>query len=80
MKTNCWILGALRKHQREMQQQSRRQQPRHDIRPVHFLVERVQLSAVVERIQNERHQAEHIEMHGRGAFHRRAKINSPMKR
>ena len=62
---NEFVVPSVRsgKYQREMQQQRRRQQPRHDIRPINFLIERVQLAAVMERIQNERHQAENIKMH-----------------
>jgi len=41
-------LGSFRKNQCKMQQQRRRQQPSNDARPVHFIVERVELSAVVE--------------------------------
>src|SRR5262249_20905878 len=51
-------LRALRKNQGEVQEQRRRQQPRHHARPVDFVIESVELPAVVEAVENERHQAE----------------------
>src|SRR5262245_31991213 len=56
-------LRALRKNQGEMQQQSRRQQLCHDAGPIYFVVERIEFPAVVETVQNERHEAENVEVH-----------------
>ncbi len=55
---------ALRKYQREMQQQCGRQQQRGDLRPINLVVEGVQLAAVVERIKNKRNKAEDVEVDG----------------
>src|SRR5271170_3922935 len=55
---------AFREDQREMQQQSRHQHLRQDFDPIDFVIEGVQLSAVVEREENKRHEAENIEVHG----------------
>src|ERR1700688_578795 len=56
--------SALRKDQREMQQQRRRQHARRDARPVHLVVKGVELAAVLERIEDEGDEAEHVEVHG----------------
>ena len=59
---------ALREGQREMQEQRRLQQPCHHVRPVDDPVKVVELAGVVERVENERHQAEDVEVStlGRG--------------
>jgi len=57
-------LRALREYQSEVQKQRRRQQPRHHARPVDFVVEIVQLPAVVEAVEDERHQAENVKVNG----------------
>src|SRR3974390_1385404 len=59
-------LRPFRKDQGKMQQKRGGQQPRDHARPVHFEVKRVQFSAVLEGIENERDQAEDIEVHSAG--------------
>ncbi len=57
---------ALRKGEREVQEQRRLQQPRDDVRPVNDPVEVVQLAGVVERVEDERDQAENVEVRALG--------------
>src|ERR1700682_1640376 len=45
-----------------MQQQRRCQQPCHDTSPIHLVIERIQLSAVMERIQDEGKKTEDVKM------------------
>src|SRR6267378_721154 len=52
------------KYQRKVEKQSRRQQARHNLRPVNFPVKRVQFSAEMERPENEGNQAKNVKMHG----------------
>src|SRR5208282_5433511 len=56
--------GAFREDQSEMQQQCRHHHLRQDFDPIDFVIEGVQLSAVVEREENERDEAENIKVHG----------------
>ncbi len=59
-------LLALREGQRKVQEQRRLQQPRDYVGPVHNPVEVVELAGVVERIENERYQAENVEVRALG--------------
>ena len=59
-------LRSFGKDERKMEEQRRRQQARHDIGPVHFPVECVELAAEVEGKQNERDQAKDVEMNRAG--------------
>src|ERR1051325_4708534 len=45
-----------------MQQQSRCKQSRHNPGPIHFVIKRIQFSAVVERAENERHETKDVKM------------------
>src|SRR5258708_40373861 len=56
--------SALRKDQSKVQQERRREQPGDYAGPIHFIVEGIQLAAVLEGIKDERDQAEDVEMHG----------------
>ena len=60
-----------------MQQQRGGQQPRRNARPVHFQIEGVQFAAVLERVQNKRHQAENIKMHRPGRIPAARKNEQP---
>ncbi len=55
-------VALLREGQNKMQKQSRLQQPRHHIAPVDRPVKFVQLSAELEGVENERNQAENVEV------------------
>src|SRR5580765_1340897 len=46
-----------------MQQESRMQQLRQNFDPIDLIIEGIQLPAVMERIENERHQAKNVEVH-----------------
>ena len=59
-------LLALREGQRKMQEQRRLQQPGDYVGPVHNPVEVVELAGVVERIKDERDQAENVEVRALG--------------
>src|SRR5271157_1429929 len=50
-----------------MQEKRRLQQPGHHVRPVDDPVKVVELAGVVERVKDERHQAEHIEVSALGS-------------
>src|ERR1700682_4905852 len=56
--------GPPREYQCKVEEQSRSQQARHNLRPVNFPVKRVQLSAEMERPENEGDQAKDVKMHG----------------
>src|SRR5215472_10934032 len=57
-------LCPLGEHQREMQQERWGKQPCHNAGPIDFIIERIELSAVVKAVENERHQAEDVEVNG----------------
>src|SRR6202158_153141 len=56
--------GPPRKYQCKVEEQSRSQQARDNLRPINFPVKRVQLSTEMERPENERDQAKDVKMHG----------------
>src|SRR5580700_6020225 len=56
--------APLWENHREVNQQRRLQQARHDACPINFPVEGAQLAGVLKRVQHERNQAENIEVHG----------------
>src|SRR5258708_36308972 len=56
--------SALRKDQSKVQQERRREQPGDYAGPIHFIVEGIQLAAVLEGIKDERYQADDVKMHG----------------
>ncbi len=62
-KPPAWAFRAFRENQSEMQQQSRGEQLRQDFDPIDLVIESIQLPAVMERIENERHQAKNVEVH-----------------
>ncbi len=57
-------ITPLGKRQHEVQEQRRLQQPGSDVAPQNDPVEGVEFSGVVERVEDERNQAENIEVHG----------------
>ena len=56
----------FREGEREVQEERWLQQPCNHIAPINNFVELVQFSGVFERVENERDQAEDVEMHGPG--------------
>ncbi len=62
-RTNACFRSA-REYQRKVKQQRRSQQARYNLRPVNFPVKGVQLSAEMERPENEGDQAKNVKVHG----------------
>ena len=56
--------ALFRESERKVQEQCRLQQLSDDVAPVDNRVKRIELAGVMERVQNERHEAENIKMRG----------------
>src|SRR3974377_1728843 len=69
--------AALRKDQRKVNEQGRLQQERDRITPINGPVEAVQLARVMEAIEDEGDQAEHIEVDGAGRVPTASKDEKP---
>src|SRR5260370_33920171 len=57
-------IGSAREYQRKVKQQRRSEQARYHHRPVNFPIKGVQLSAEMERPENEGDQAKNVKVHG----------------
>src|SRR5689334_5436198 len=55
--------ASFGKYESEMNQKRRLKQQGGDVAPVNYPVKRIQFTAVVKRVKNERHEAENVEMH-----------------
>ncbi len=58
--------SALRKYEREMDKEGRLEKQGDDVAPVNNLIERIQLAAVVKTVENERDEAEDVEVNCAG--------------
>src|SRR5260370_30187405 len=56
--------GSAREYQRKVKQQRRSEQARYHLRPVNFPIKGVQLSAEMERPENEGDQEKNVKVHG----------------